>query len=76
VPIFAQTALHFTATKTGLLLIPGALASAVGMIVVGLLSKKVDARILIGIGGIMTRARSTLSHLLIPTPVRNNFSGR
>ncbi|HEY9607501.1 MAG TPA: DHA2 family efflux MFS transporter permease subunit, partial [Allocoleopsis sp.] len=52
VPIFAQSILHFTATQTGLLLAPGALASAIMMIVLGKLSTKVDARILIACGAI------------------------
>ncbi len=39
VPIFAQNVLQFTATKTGLMLVPGALASLVGMIIVARLSK-------------------------------------
>ncbi|BAY94262.1 MULTISPECIES: DHA2 family efflux MFS transporter permease subunit [unclassified Tolypothrix] len=54
VPIFAQSILHFTATQTGLLLAPGALASAIVMVMLGKLSTKVDARILIAIGGVGT----------------------
>ena len=50
VPIFAQSVLHFTATQTGLLLAPSALASAVMMIVLGKISGKVDARFLIALG--------------------------
>ncbi|HEY9639375.1 MAG TPA: DHA2 family efflux MFS transporter permease subunit [Coleofasciculaceae cyanobacterium] len=52
VPIFAQSVLHFTATQTGLLLAPGALASAIVMVMLGKLSNKVDARLLIGAGAI------------------------
>lgn len=52
VPIFAQSILQFTATQTGLLLAPGALASAITMIMLGKLSGKVDARLLIASGAI------------------------
>ena len=54
VPIFAQSILHFTATQTGLLLAPGALASAIVMVLLGKLSTKVDARLLIAIGAVGT----------------------
>lgn len=50
VPLFAQSILHFTATQTGLLLAPGALASAIAMVLLGKLSTKIDARLLI-VGG-------------------------
>ncbi|WP_254173725.1 DHA2 family efflux MFS transporter permease subunit [Planktothrix pseudagardhii] len=52
VPIFAQSILDFSATQTGFLLAPGALSSAVVMILLGKISTKVDARILIAIGAI------------------------
>lgn len=52
VPIFAQSILHFSATQTGFLLAPGALSSAVMMIVLGKISTKVDARFLIAIGAV------------------------
>ncbi|MEA5471696.1 DHA2 family efflux MFS transporter permease subunit [Spirulina sp. 06S082] len=51
-PLFTQGVLHFSATQTGLLLAPGALASAIMMVVLGKISSKVDARILIGLGAI------------------------
>ncbi|MEG3440344.1 DHA2 family efflux MFS transporter permease subunit [Pannus brasiliensis CCIBt3594] len=54
VPIFAQSVLGFSATQTGLLLAPGALTSAMVMILLGKISTKVDARILIGLGSIGT----------------------
>jgi DHA2 family multidrug resistance protein len=54
VPIFAQNVLQFTATKTGVMLIPGALASAVAMIIVAKISKKFDPRAIIAAGSIMT----------------------
>ncbi|MGV0027239.1 DHA2 family efflux MFS transporter permease subunit [Phormidesmis priestleyi] len=54
VPLFAQGVLRFTATQTGWLLAPGALASAIVMVLLGKISSKVDARILIAIGAVGT----------------------
>ncbi|HEY9632271.1 MAG TPA: DHA2 family efflux MFS transporter permease subunit [Coleofasciculaceae cyanobacterium] len=54
VPIFAQSVLHFTAMQTGMLLFPGALASAVMMLVMGKVTSKLDARLLIAGGGVIT----------------------
>ena len=53
VPIFAQSVLGYTATQTGLMLLPGALASALTM---GLLSRQVarfDPRVLIVVGALL-----------------------
>jgi DHA2 family multidrug resistance protein len=50
VPLFAQGVLRFSATQTGFLLAPGALASAIVMVLLGKISTKVDARILIALG--------------------------
>ena len=54
IPIFAQNQLQFTATKTGVMLIPGALASAMAMILVAKLAKKHDPRAIIAAGSFMT----------------------
>ncbi|MBV8886066.1 MAG: DHA2 family efflux MFS transporter permease subunit [Chroococcidiopsidaceae cyanobacterium CP_BM_RX_35] len=54
VPLFTQSVLNFTATQTGLLLAPGALASAIVMVLLGKISNKIDARILIAIGAVGT----------------------
>ena len=53
IPIFAQSQLHFTATKTGLLLMPGSFASAVVMILFGKFLKDFDQRILIATGALI-----------------------
>ncbi|MCP6761199.1 MAG: DHA2 family efflux MFS transporter permease subunit [Fischerella sp. CENA71] len=50
VPIFSQRVLQFTAMQTGLLLAPGVLASAIMMVLVGRLSTKIDARLLMAGG--------------------------
>ena len=60
VPIFVQDFLHFSATQSGLVLMPGAFASAVAMIVMGKISGKFDARLLVGIGALATVSTSLL----------------
>ena len=52
-PVFLQSNLRMTAQQTGIVLLPGALATAVSMAVVGRLTNKFDARILIAIGALL-----------------------
>ncbi|AFY32721.1 DHA2 family efflux MFS transporter permease subunit [Calothrix sp. PCC 7507] len=74
IPIFAQSILHFTATQTGLLLAPGALASAIVMVMLGKLSTKIDARFLIAIGAVGTAGvMFDLSKLTIQTGTDDLF---
>ncbi len=54
VPVFAQTVLQFTATKTGFMLVPGAIASAVGMFALAPLLKVFSPRLMIASGCVMT----------------------
>ncbi len=54
VPIFVQNYLLFDATQSGFLLMPGALASAITMIFVSRIAGRVDARLLIAIGAVIT----------------------
>lgn len=54
VPVFVQDFLHFTALQSGLILIPGALASAVGMIFYGRIANRMPQRLLICIGAVLT----------------------
>jgi DHA2 family multidrug resistance protein len=64
VPIFAQTVLQFTATKTGLMLVPGALASAAATFAFAPLSKIMSPRVLIATGSCLTIAvMISLTHL-------------
>jgi len=51
-PIFLQGMLHMTAWQTGLIILPGAIASALSMAVVGRLSATVDNRLLILVGSV------------------------
>ena len=52
VPIFAQSVLKYTAQQTGLMLLPGALASAFMMPVAAKLAQKLDPRMLIAAGAL------------------------
>jgi len=52
-PIFLQGMLHMTAWQTGLIILPGAIASAVSMGIVGRLTAIVDNRLLIVIGSVL-----------------------
>lgn len=53
VPIFAQSVLSYTATQTGLLMLPGALASALTMALLGRISGRFDPRALIALGALL-----------------------
>ena len=54
VPVFVQNVLHFTATETGVMLIPGALASAAASFALAPLGKIFSPRMLIASGCLMT----------------------
>jgi MFS transporter, DHA2 family, multidrug resistance protein len=54
VPIFAQTILNYTSWQTGILLLPGAVASGLCMPIFAKLSGRVDARLLITFGSLLT----------------------
>lgn len=50
VPIFAQSVMHYTSQQTGMLMLPGALASAVAMPLMAPLTKRFDPRLLVVCG--------------------------
>jgi len=52
-PVFLQGNLRMTAEQTGIVLLPGALATAVSMAVVGRLTNRFDPRILITTGAVL-----------------------
>ncbi|MBK1882209.1 DHA2 family efflux MFS transporter permease subunit [Luteolibacter pohnpeiensis] len=54
VPVFVQDYLHYTAFQSGQLLVPGALVSAVGMMLFGRIGNIVPPRRLICIGALLT----------------------
>jgi len=49
-PVFLQGTLRMTAQQTGVVMLPGALATAVAMAFAGRLTEKMDARILVALG--------------------------
>jgi DHA2 family multidrug resistance protein len=55
-PVFLQGNLHMTAEQTGIVLLPGAIATALSMMVAGRLSNRVDPRILITVGTLIFAA--------------------
>jgi DHA2 family multidrug resistance protein len=52
-PVFLQSNLRMTAQQTGIAMLPGAIATAISMAVVGRLTNKFDPRILITIGALV-----------------------
>jgi DHA2 family multidrug resistance protein len=55
-PVFLQGNLHMTAEQTGIVLLPGALATAISMGVVGKLTQRIDSRVLVAAGALMFSA--------------------
>ena len=60
VPVFAQTVLHYTASQTGMLILPGALASGFTMALLGRVVNRFDPRLLIG-GGALAMVATLVS---------------
>jgi len=52
-PVFLQTNLRMTAEQTGIVLLPGAIATALSMAIVGRLTNRVDPRLLITAGALI-----------------------
>lgn len=61
IPVFAQNILHYTATQTGMLMLPSAIASALFMMLGSQLSRWFDPRLIIAVGAIILAL--TLFHL-------------
>lgn len=60
VPIFVQDYLHYTALQSGMLLVPGAIASAIGMVFYGKIGNHVSPRVMIFFGAILTSLTGVL----------------
>ena len=60
IPVFVQDYLHYTATQSGVLQVPGALSSAATMLLYGRFLSKYDPRLMIGIGALMTAGTGAL----------------
>ncbi len=54
VPIFVQDFLHYTALQSGMILVPGAIASALGMVLYGRVASRLPPRIVICVGALLT----------------------
>ena len=53
IPIFASSVLHYTSQQVGMLLLPGAIASAVAMPIAAKLASKIDPRVLLTGGALV-----------------------
>ncbi len=74
IPLYTQNMLNYTATQTGEILIPGALATAVSMVLLGKFMDRFDPRILVAIGGLQIAFAMYLLSVLSPdTGVRQLF---
>lgn len=75
IPIFASTVMHYTAQEIGLLLLPGALGSAVMMPIAGALVRRFDPRILLAAGAaILAFAVLWLGQLTTSTSAEDLFA--
>jgi DHA2 family multidrug resistance protein len=52
-PVFLQANLRMTAEQTGIVLLPGAIATALSMLIVGRLTNRLDPRLLITLGAVI-----------------------
>jgi len=66
VPVFVQDYLHYTALQSGLLLVPGALASAATMMLYGKVAGRFSPRLVICIGALLTTTTGLLLMNLNP----------
>jgi len=74
IPLFTQNILGFTAVQTGMLIIPGALASGLCMPFIGRLVDRIDARLVLGTGSVIVGAATlTLAQININTAAYDMF---
>ncbi len=73
VPIFAQTILHFTSQQTGMLLLPGALASAFAMPLAAKLNQRFDPRHILVMGAAILLTAITMLTRLSPQTSGDDF---
>ena len=60
IPVFVQEYLHYTPTQSGMIQVPGAICSAVTMILYGKYLSRFDPRLMIAIGALMTTGTGML----------------
>ncbi len=74
VPVFAQSIMGFTSEDTGFLLLPSAIASAIGMVGISIVGKNIDARLKIICGaGIIVMCLHHLNIMTIQTGADDFF---
>lgn len=73
IPVFVQDYLHYTALQSGQLLVPGAIASAITMVVLGKITNRVGSRVLITIGALLTVMAGVLLMQLNPSTGSDNL---
>jgi DHA2 family multidrug resistance protein len=66
VPIFAQTSLHYTSQQTGLMMLPGALTSAISMPFAGRIARKGDPRWMLVFGALVMASALAMFSTLNP----------
>lgn len=66
IPVFVQDYLHFTALQSGILLVPGAIASAAAMVLYGKIGRYVSPRSVICVGALTTTVTGLLLMRLNP----------
>ena len=72
-PVFLQGNLHMTAEQTGFVLLPGAIATAISMFVVGRLTNRLDPRILITAGALIFATAAWQLSLITGESGRGDF---
>jgi DHA2 family multidrug resistance protein len=72
-PVFLQGNLRMTAEQTGIVLLPGAIATALSMLIVGRLTRRVDPRILISSGALIFAAAAWKLSLITAESGRGDF---
>jgi DHA2 family multidrug resistance protein len=75
IPIFAQTVLHFTSQQTGMLLLPGALASAFTMPIAAKAVSKYDPRVLLVMGTLVLTTAILMFTRLSPLTGTSDLQG-
>jgi MFS transporter, DHA2 family, multidrug resistance protein len=74
VPIFATSVMHYTSQQTGVLMLPGALASAFAMPIAARLLQKMDPRVMLAMGGTVLAGAALWLSKLSPTTSANDLA--